>query len=73
MFIVSFTNASSQPNAMMIEAHYTVVANIAMGYSLRSKNHACLTEFKAIKGAFVDVRVINSIFFKIDIEKLFIN
>jgi hypothetical protein len=43
------SNAGSQPDAMMIEVHHTVIANIAVCCSLRSENHACLAVLESIE------------------------
>jgi len=53
---------------MMIKAHYTIVAHIAMSGPLRPKDHASLTELQPVKHVFVDIQVKNSIFFVIYIS-----
>ncbi len=53
---------------MMIEAHNTIIAHIAMSGSLRPKDHASLTELQSVKHIFVDVQIKHSIFFVIYIS-----
>ena len=49
LLVVSLANACAKPDAVMVEFHHTVVANIAMGSSQGPENEACLTELKLVK------------------------
>jgi len=46
--VVELANASSKPNAMVVESHHTVVAVVAVGSAQGSIDIAGLTEFHPV-------------------------
>ena len=46
LLVISFSNASAKPHAVMIELDDTDVADVTVTASRRSKSEACLTEFE---------------------------
>lgn len=62
VFIIPFPYAGTEPYAMMIKMHDTVIAQVAMSSPLWSEYHTSLTELKPVQLCFlIEVKVKDSL------------
>lgn len=72
MLVVPFPDASSQPNAMMVELEDAIVTYVAVSSSLWSENHARLTKLESVKLVLIHIKKVHSLCLGVNVQISFI-
>ena len=66
--VVPLADTSAQPDAVVVELHHTVVADVAVSTPLGSEDHASLAKFQTVEHVCIGIHIVNSLLLRIDLH-----